>query len=168
MMETIRIRQQGYAFRQPHKEFFKRYLPLEPSCRTLQVCPGESYMFYLSIKGWWCYDLISKLYIYFFVVAHLLPSSYSLHILSSLLLPSPYFSSLFSSFSFIFLLLNPQQLVDFLSNMLNVHDESWQLGTTKIFIKSVMNEKLDRLLWVRYSSSSRRIQVMQSAAFLMY
>ena len=52
-----------------------------------------------------------------------------------------------------------QQLVDFLSNMLNVHDESWQLGTTKLFIKSLMNEKLDRLLWVRYSSSSRRIQV---------
>ena len=168
MMETIRIRQQGYAFRQPHKEFFKRYLPLEPSCRTLQVCPGESYIFYLSIKGWWFYDVISKLYIYFFVVAHLSPSSYSSHILSSLLLPSPCFSSLFSSFSLTFLLLNPQQLVDFLSNMLNVHDESWQLGTTKIFIKSVMNEKLDRLLWVRYSSSSRRIQVMQSAAFLMY
>ena len=86
MMETIRIRQQGYAFRQPHKEFFKRYLPLEPSCRTLQ------------------------------------------------------------------------QLVDFLSNMLNVHDESWQVGTTKLFIKRLMSEKLDRLLWVRYASSSRRIQ----------
>ena len=168
MMETIRIRQQGYAFRQPHKEFFKRYLPLEPSCRTLQVCPDESYVFYLSIKGLWCYDVILNLYIYYFVVAHLFTSSYSLHIFSSLLLPSPCFSSLFSSFSFTFLLLNPQQLVDFLSNMLNVHDESWQLGTTKIFIKSVMNEKLDRLLWVRYSSSSRRIQVMQSAAFLMY
>lgn len=86
MMETIRIRQQGYAFRQPHKEFFKRYLPLEPSCRTLQ------------------------------------------------------------------------QLVDFLSNMLNVHDESWQVGTTKLFIKKAMSEKLDRLLWVRCSSSARRIQ----------
>lgn len=86
MMETIRIRQQGYAFRQPHKEFFKRYLPLEPSCRTLQ------------------------------------------------------------------------QLVDFLSNMLNVHDESWQVGTTKLFIKKLMSEKLDRLLWVRCSSSARRIQ----------
>jgi myosin heavy subunit len=86
MMETIRIRQQGYAFRQPHKEFFKRYLPLEPSCRTLQ------------------------------------------------------------------------QLVDNLSNRLNVHDESWQVGTTKLFIKRVMSEKLDRLLLVRYTSSSRRIQ----------
>jgi myosin heavy subunit len=86
MMETIRIRQQGYAFRQPHKEFFKRYLPLEPSCRTLQ------------------------------------------------------------------------QLVDILSNRLNVHDESWQVGTTKLFIKRVMSEKLDRLLLVRYTSSSRRIQ----------
>jgi myosin V len=86
MMETIRIRSQGYAFRQPHKEFFKRYLPLEPSCTTLQ------------------------------------------------------------------------QLVDFLSNMLNVHDESWQVGTTKLFIKKLMSEKLDRLLWVRYTCSSRRIQ----------
>jgi myosin heavy subunit len=86
MMETIRIRQQGYAFRQPHKEFFKRYLPLEPSCRTLQ------------------------------------------------------------------------QLVDILSNRLNVHGESWQVGTTKLFIKRVMSEKLDRLLLVRYTSSSRRIQ----------
>jgi myosin heavy subunit len=86
MMETIRIRQQGYAFRQPHKEFFKRYLPLEPSCRTLQ------------------------------------------------------------------------QLVDILSTRLNVHDESWQVGTTKLFIKRVMSEKLDRLLLVRYTSSSRRIQ----------
>jgi myosin heavy subunit len=86
MMETIRIRQQGYAFRQPHKEFFKRYLPLEPSCRTLQ------------------------------------------------------------------------QLVDILSNRLNVHDESWQVGTTKLFIKRVMSEKLDRLLLVRYTSCSRRIQ----------
>ena len=102
MMETIRIRQQGYAFRQPHKEFFKRYLPLEPSCRTLQVCPGEFYVFYLSINGWWCYDVISKLHIYFFVVAHLLPSSYALHILSSLLLLSPSFSSLFI-FIFIFI-----------------------------------------------------------------
>lgn len=86
MMETIRIRQQGYAFRQPHKEFFKRYLPLEPSCRTLQ------------------------------------------------------------------------QLVDILSTRLNVHDESWQVGTTKLFIKRVMSEKLDRLLMVRYTASSRRIQ----------
>lgn len=88
MLETIRIRQQGYAFRQPHKEFFKRYLPLEPSCTTLQ------------------------------------------------------------------------QLVDFLSNTLNVHEESWQVGTTKLFIKKVMSEKLDRLLWVRKTFSIRCIQRM--------
>jgi myosin heavy subunit len=86
MMETIRIRQQGYGSRQPHKSFFKRYLPLEPSCRTLQ------------------------------------------------------------------------QLVDFLSHTLNVRAESWQVGTTKLFIKNAMNDKLERLLLMRYSSMSRRIQ----------
>lgn len=56
MMETIRIRQQGYAFRAPHKEFFKRYLPLEPSCRTLQVCFPFSLSFslllYLHLFFW--------------------------------------------------------------------------------------------------------------------
>ena len=35
MMETIRIRKQGYASRHPHKEFFQRYLPLAPGCSTL-------------------------------------------------------------------------------------------------------------------------------------
>jgi myosin heavy subunit len=86
MMETIRIRQQGYGSRQLHKSFFKRYLPLEPSCRTLQ------------------------------------------------------------------------QLVDFLSHTLNVNAESWQVGTTKLFIKNTMNDKLEHLLLIRYSSMARRIQ----------
>ena len=101
-------------------------------------------------------SFIHPLYLFY----HLFPSL-SFYSSSELVLFSPPFSFLlFTSFPFPSLFFSySQQLVDFLSNMLNVHDESWQLGTTKIFIKSVMNEKLDRLLWVRYSSSSRRIQV---------
>ncbi len=36
MMETIRIRKQGYALRELHDDFFKRYAPMLPTCRTLQ------------------------------------------------------------------------------------------------------------------------------------
>ena len=86
MMETIRIRKQGYASRQPHKEFFQRYLPLAPKCATLR------------------------------------------------------------------------QLVDELSKVLSVSSEAWQVGTTKIFLKSRMSDQLDRLLLLRCSVSSRRIQ----------
>ncbi|CAM9852718.1 unnamed protein product, partial [Ectocarpus fasciculatus] len=35
MMETIRIRQQGFALRQLHEAFFHRYHPLAPECETL-------------------------------------------------------------------------------------------------------------------------------------
>ena len=86
MMETIRIRKQGYASRQPHKEFFQRYLPLAPKCATLR------------------------------------------------------------------------QLVDELSKVLSVSSEAWQVGTTKIFLKSRMSDQLDRLLLLRCAVSSRRIQ----------
>jgi myosin heavy subunit len=86
MMETIRIRQQGYSSRQLHADFFKRYQPIVPSCRNLR------------------------------------------------------------------------ELVDVLSSMLSVSAESWQVGTTKLFIKRALSEKLDRLLWLRFTSSSRLIQ----------
>ena len=86
MMETIRIRKQGYASRHPHKEFFQRYHPLAPRCSTLR------------------------------------------------------------------------QLVDELSKVLAVSAEAWQVGTTKIFIKSHMSVQLDRLLLLRCSVSAKRIQ----------
>lgn len=86
MMETIRIRSEGYAFRQSHEQFFNRFQPIIPSCRTLK-------------------DLVVKL-----------------------------------------------------SDMLSVHSEAWQSGTTKIFIKTELNEKLEILLGLRYSSACRMIQ----------
>jgi myosin heavy subunit len=86
MMETIRIRQEGYSFRQFHDEFFKRYRMLVPSCGKLK------------------------------------------------------------------------QLVDSLSKTLGVSSESWHVGNTKIFIKREMSDKLERLLWLRYSTSGRLIQ----------
>ena len=86
MMETIRIRKQGYALREYHQEFFNRFSPLEPSCRNLQ-------------------SLVTKL-----------------------------------------------------SANLSASAESWQVGTTKIFLRSDMQEKLERLLALRYSSCVRIIQ----------
>jgi len=49
------------------------------------------------------------------------------------------------------------QLVDRLSSVLAVSDESWQVGTTKIFIRHEMNDKLDRLLAIRRAASVRVI-----------
>ena len=37
MMETVRIRQQGYALRLPHGEFFRRYRLLVPRSRGVYV-----------------------------------------------------------------------------------------------------------------------------------
>ena len=50
------------------------------------------------------------------------------------------------------------ELVNSLSLMLSVNEESWQMGTSKIFIKTELNEKLEHLLWLRYTSASRMIQ----------
>lgn len=50
------------------------------------------------------------------------------------------------------------ELVNSLSVMLNVSMELWQTGTTKIFIRTELNEKLENLLWLRYTSASRMIQ----------
>ncbi|KAJ1415478.1 P-loop containing nucleoside triphosphate hydrolase protein, partial [Ochromonadaceae sp. CCMP2298] len=86
MMETIRIRQQGYALRILHKDCFFKYHRLVPQCKTLVA------------------------------------------------------------------------MVDELSRSLSVSSESWQVGTTRIFIRRDMSEKLDRLLWLRYSTSSGVIQ----------
>jgi myosin-7 len=86
MMEAIRIRQEGYAFRQLHDQFYKRYSIISPKCTTLE------------------------------------------------------------------------QLVNTLSKDLDVSSESWQVGTTKIFLKNEMYDKLERLLWLKYSISSRVIQ----------
>ena len=88
MMETIRIRQQGFALRQDHAEFFVRYLPLAPWAQTLQ------------------------------------------------------------------------ELICFLSSALGVSAESWQVGSTKIFFRSDMSEKLEKLLYLRYTFSARRIQCL--------
>ena len=70
MMETIRIRQQGYAVRLPHDVFFKRFQALVPSAKTLK------------------------------------------------------------------------QLVQALSTDISVRKESWQVGTTKIFYRQDMADKL--------------------------
>lgn len=86
MIETIRIRQQGYSLRLPHHQFFHRYSCVDPQSATLV------------------------------------------------------------------------ELVNSLSTNLAVGAESWQLGATKIFIRRDMTEKLDRLLWVRMSSSCRIVQ----------
>ena len=86
MMETIRIRQEGYAYRARHEDFFARFKSIAPSCTTLK------------------------------------------------------------------------QLVAELSERLSASAESWQTGTTKIFIKTELNEKLEYLLWLRYSSSARMLQ----------
>jgi len=86
MMETIRIRQQGYALRLQHDEFFKRYSLLFPSCKTLR------------------------------------------------------------------------ELVSELSRFLSVGADSWQVGTTKLFLRRDMSEKLERLLWLRYNSAGRKLQ----------
>ena len=86
MFETIRIRQQGFALRLFHKDFFYKYSRLMPSCATVK------------------------------------------------------------------------ELVEVLSRILMVSAESWQVGTTKIFIRRDMSEKIDRLLWLRYSFSARSIQ----------
>lgn len=86
MMETIRIRQEGYAFRQLHDQFYKRYSIISPKCTTLK------------------------------------------------------------------------HLVNTLSKDLAVSSESWQVGTTKIFLKNEMYDKLERLLWLKCSISSRVIQ----------
>jgi hypothetical protein len=41
--------------------------------------------------------------------------------------------------------------------------ESWQVGTTKLFIRRDLSDKLDRLLWVRLSVSSRIVQVQTNS-----
>jgi myosin heavy subunit len=86
MLETIRIRQQGYALRIEHKDFYDRYHYCSPSSKTLK-------------------DLVGSL-----------------------------------------------------SKDLSVNNESWQVGTTKIFIRYEMSEKLERLLWLCYQSNVRKIQ----------
>eukprot|EP01033_Poteriospumella_lacustris_P014444 gene14444-10322_t len=86
MLETIKIRQQGYALRLEHKDFFEKYHHLAPGCQTLQ------------------------------------------------------------------------ELVLRLSSMLSVSQESWQVGTTKLFIRHQLADKLDTLLSICYSSSCRKIQ----------
>ena len=86
MIETIRIRQQGYSLRMLHTDFFARYCCLDPQCSTLV------------------------------------------------------------------------ELVGSLSGGLGVGAESWQLGTTRIYVRRDMGDKLDRLLWVRMSSSARIVQ----------
>eukprot|EP01041_Mallomonas_annulata_P001711 gene1711-3313_t len=86
MMEAVRIRQQGYAVRQPHDDFFQKYRVLSTKTTTLK------------------------------------------------------------------------DLVGHLSEVLSVHNESWQVGTTKIFCKQDMVDKLERLLWCRYLTACRTIQ----------
>ena len=87
MLETVRIRQQGYALRMYHKDCFYKYSRLAPECSTLQ------------------------------------------------------------------------DLVDRLSQVLSVSSESWQVGTTKIFIRRDMSDKLDKLLYLRHATSARVLQV---------
>jgi myosin-7 len=86
MLETIKIRQQGYALRLEHKDFFERYHHLAPGCQTLH------------------------------------------------------------------------ELVLHLSTKLSVSQESWQVGTTKLFIRHQLADKLDTLLSLCYTSSCRKIQ----------
>jgi signal-transduction protein with cAMP-binding, CBS, and nucleotidyltransferase domain len=86
MMETIRIRREGYSIRQPHEAFFSRYSCLDSSCKTLIT------------------------------------------------------------------------LVNELSSKLNVNKSSWQVGSTKIFIKQELYDRLESFLFLRYSSSAKIIK----------
>ena len=87
MMETIRIRQQGYALRQCHADFYVRYLPLSPGSTNLR------------------------------------------------------------------------ELVVNISKDLGASEDAWQVGNTKIFFRRSMSMKLENLLYLRYSSAARKIQL---------
>lgn len=49
-------------------------------------------------------------------------------------------------------------LVESLSKSLGVGAEAWQVGTTKIFLRKEMSDKLERVLYVRLSGCCRIIQ----------
>eukprot|EP01034_Spumella_vulgaris_P022022 gene22022-28116_t len=86
MMETIRIRQQGYSLRMPLTVFFKQYVRLSPKSKIVT------------------------------------------------------------------------ELVADISKQLKVSSESWQIGTSKIFMKREMGEKLGKLLALLLSGYARKIQ----------
>ena len=50
------------------------------------------------------------------------------------------------------------ELVESLSKSLGVGAEAWQVGTTKIFLRKEMSDKLERVLYVRLSGCCRIIQ----------
>ncbi len=86
MLETIRVRQQGYALRDSHESFFQRYGMLVPNVRNLT------------------------------------------------------------------------DLVESLSASLSVGKHDWQIGHTKVFIRSALAESLESLLNIRIVCAARAIQ----------
>ncbi len=86
MLETIRIRQQGYSLRETHESFFQRYGMLVPSASNLT------------------------------------------------------------------------ELVESLSTYLSVGKHDWQIGHTKVFIKSELAENLEALINIRVLCAARAVQ----------